>query len=202
MAPLYGRRALDSQKWRFSGAGRIATGTCLFSLRRYCAHKAFVQNKRDEFNQQTTDFVHTTKLDTQAVGYGFFKRNWLKLRWGCQMFTVVGTHTGDPYRQSQRLLVFVNSLLVSIVISILFFDVTVPECCTCIAGVCGNATADERFGESCSALGIAEADEHCFEVQASYHNADPPRLEANSTRLAGAEVEGQKASLVFERSFG
>jgi hypothetical protein len=70
---------------------------------------------------------------------------------------------GDPYDRSQRVLVFVNAILISVVVNILFFDVmAAPECCVCSRGVCGNRTEEPNGKHTAAGLG---------RIVASYHRS-------------------------------
>ena len=114
------------------------------------------------------------KLNAAATGHSWLKTEWLKLRWGCQLCTMVGTHRGDPYDRSQRVLVFVNAILISVVVNILFFDVMeAPECCVCSHGVCGNRT-EEPNGTQCAGFDppVAEGADRAR----SYHRVVPPPI--------------------------
>lgn len=168
---------LDFARWADNVTGAIMSGcilfcavaTCCWSLKDYRQHSKTVVGDRNHFDDRTTEFVHT-KLHATATSHSFIFREWLLLRWGCQLCTTAAPHKGDPYLRSQRILVFVNALLVSLVCSILFFDVPGddPECCTCMldawtnASICGlNASTWTQGNKSCSELGVKIGDQHC-----------------------------------------
>lgn len=141
-----------------------AVSTCCWSLMDYRRDATIVTNDKKRLDSRTTEFVQT-KLYASAKSHAFFHREWLLLRWGCQLITTMKPHRGDPYLRSQRVLVFANALLVSLVCSILFYPVLgEPECCTCIADVCGqNSSSWSHGNKSCGNLSIVEGDEHCEE---------------------------------------
>ena len=124
-------------------------------------HAKLVIKDKNQLDSQTTDYVHA-RLHASAKSHRFCHREWLLLRWGCQLMTMLKPHKGDPYLRSQRALVFANALLVSLVCSILFYSVPgEPECCTCISGVCGENSSTWASNTTCTSLGIAEGNRHC-----------------------------------------
>ena len=141
-----------------------AASICCWSLADYNQRSNALKKDKDYFDARTTEYVHT-RMHASATSHTFCLREWLLLRWGCQLFTTMKPHSGDPYLRSQRMLVFANALLVSLVCGILFFDVDgEPECCSCISNVCGrNSTTWSHGNKTCAELSIVEGEAHCEE---------------------------------------
>lgn len=167
----------DFAKWANNITGAVmsacilacALATCCWSLADYRRQSKIVKRDKDNFDARTTEYVQT-KLHAGAKAHAFMLREWLLLRWGCQLCTITKPHSGDPYLRSQRILVFANALLVSLVCSILFFDVPGddPECCTCImdawtnSPMCGvNSTTWSGGNKTCAELSITVGQQHC-----------------------------------------
>jgi hypothetical protein len=58
-------------------------------------------------------YVRAGRLNTKNAGFGPGQ--------------MVGTHRGDPYDRSQRILVFVNAILISVVVSVGYHPIVTFE---------------------------------------------------------------------------
>ena len=154
-----------SAEWLSNPAGAIVSLsvlavsilTCIHSMRQYRRiqyriehpdHITRYHHNWDSFAQQ--------RMMSEAK-HTHVARKWaIKMQLEYQLGAMFCGHDGDPYHPSQRFVVFMMAMMVSLVINILFFESEEPVCTTqsvctktCIGDYCSNDTCVENTTVVC-----------------------------------------------------
>lgn len=148
-----------SAEWLANPAGAIISMvvlgisivTCAYSMHKYVRMTKRVKDPvhMSHFHKRTDAFAEK-RLKADAQHVPLLHRWAVRLQQQYQLGAMCCGHEGDPYPPSQRFMVFMMALLVSLFINILFFESEEPVCTrqtlcntTCYGDICRNDTCVE-----------------------------------------------------------
>eukprot|EP01047_Picozoa_sp_COSAG01_P058892 COSAG01_NODE_6998_length_3398_cov_19.689603_2_plen_493_part_01 len=132
--------------------------TTIQSLRVYKALLAEVsdeQLRREQYEYRTSEFAMKRQQLDKDVSWFFTSAIKLRSEWPLGAFLC--GYPGDPYLKSQRLLVLWASILVSMVLSVIFFIMPNPNCyneCPDETYNGGDSSCAEKCDEDCAGNGF------------------------------------------------